>query len=194
MSQYWIHRDSQLWVDRDSQLWVDRYSAYAALDTVSITSKDVTKELLLRWDDDFLEADFVYLNGDLTTDQGLESAIIISLFTDQQAAIDDVLPDINSTDRRGWWGDLASPDVENDKIGSKLWLLERSKTEESVISDAKKYTEDALEWLIEDNIASEINVNSERQESLNGDILAIEAEIILTDSNIITVRFSSDSL
>lgn len=45
------------------------------------------------------------LNGsDLLTDNSIETAVIISLFTDRRAQPSDLIPD-GSTDRRGWWAD-----------------------------------------------------------------------------------------
>jgi phage gp46-like protein len=38
--------------------------------------------------------------GDLSTDDGLETAVLLSLITDRRAEADDVLPD-GGTDRRG---------------------------------------------------------------------------------------------
>ena len=42
----------------------------------------------------------------LASDGGLGTAVLLSLFTDRQAALDDVLP-AGATDRRGWWGDVV---------------------------------------------------------------------------------------
>ncbi len=149
---------------------------------------DQSQEILMTWSDTLLEADFIYEAGDLYSDQGITSAVIISWFTDARAADDDILPDFNDSDPRGWWGDLASPDVENDRIGSLLWLLERSKTISSVLIDAKRYGEDALQWLIDDDVASEIIVDAERQGLPGNDQLTMSARIIMTDGHVVTVR------
>lgn len=92
----------------------------------------------------------------LEEDDGLETAVILSLFTDRRAAEDDALPD-GSDDRRGWWGD-AYPDVDGDLIGSRLWLLFREKDMQSAVNRAREYTEEALEWLLEDGIARRVEV------------------------------------
>lgn len=63
-------------------------------------------------------------DGDLEGDEGLETAVVISLFTDQRVS-DDELP-VEETSKRGWWADALS-EIDQDKIGSKLWLLDRSK-------------------------------------------------------------------
>lgn len=93
-------------------------------------------------------------NGDLKTDDGLETAVIISLFTDARADTDDILPD-NSDDRRGWWGDSFA-DIAGDRIGSKLWLLAREKALPAVARRVETYAGEALNWLIIDGVASRI--------------------------------------
>ena len=96
----------------------------------------------------------------LAEDNGLETAVILSLFTDRQADPDDVLPD-NSTDRRGWWAD-AYPSVDGDLIGSRLWLLSREKQLPEVLSRAKEYAEEALSWMIEDGVADSVVAIAEK--------------------------------
>lgn len=92
---------------------------------------------------------------DLATDPGLQTAVIISLFTDRRAGDHDELP-ATETDRRGWWGnDLESA---GDEIGSKLWLLRREKQMRSVVTRAEEYARDALQWLIEDKVARTVAV------------------------------------
>nr|EFH7355405.1 hypothetical protein [Escherichia coli] len=51
----------------------------------------------------------------------LTRAVIISLFTWRRAGRDDDAPQIF-----GWWGDTW-PTVQNDRTGSRLYLLRRSK-------------------------------------------------------------------
>jgi len=77
--------------------------------------------------------------GDLTSGDDLDTAVFISLFTDQQARADDTY---DGDDRRGWWGDLG----EDYCIGSRLWLIYRQRlsrdTAGAVINrkDGIKYT------------------------------------------------------
>lgn len=92
----------------------------------------------------------------LTEDDGLETAVIISLFTDRRANADDTIPD-GSNDRRGWWAD-AFNDVVNDKIGSRLWLLSREKQLSAVLVRAREYAMEALQWLVDDGVAQAVDV------------------------------------
>lgn len=102
--------------------------------------------------------DVLFEKNDFSTEEGLWTAVIISLFTDQRVTAEE-LPD-GETDKRGWWGDVLNSD--NDKIGSKLWLLEREKITNAVLEDFKNYCEDALQWIIDDEIAESISVTVER--------------------------------
>lgn len=121
-------------------------------------------DIKIEWDTDLMEGDFVEGNGDLKHEDGLETAVIISLFTNRRAKVDDDLPDPNNPDRQGWWGDQLNPEVEGDQIGSRLWLLKRSKTIEDALIDSKLYAEESLEWMIEDNVATKIEIETKRIE------------------------------
>lgn len=101
-------------------------------------------------------------NGDLAIDEGLNTAILISLFTDQRVSDDD-LP-VGEDSKRGWWGD-AFPVVDQDQIGSKLWLLDRSKRTAETLRKFEDYTKEALNWLIDDGVAATINVSASYDEN-----------------------------
>ena len=137
------------------------------------------KDVRISWDLGLMEGDFIFdeVIQDLEYDEGLETAVIISLFTDRRANFDDILPDSSNRDFRGWWGDLASPLIEGDQIGSRLWLLEREKTLKTVLVRAKQYAEEALQWMIEDRIATKIEVDVERQGIEGQDVLALQVRI-----------------
>ncbi len=95
-------------------------------------------------------------NGDLAKDDGLETAILISLFSDRRVT-DEELP-VGISDKRGWWGDLF-PTVQGDKIGSKIWLLERrGKVNNATLAEIESFATDALQWLLEDGVASSVEV------------------------------------
>jgi phage gp46-like protein len=96
----------------------------------------------------------VILN-DVDRDPSLTSAILISLLSDKRAQEFDSLPSDDS-DRRGWWGDAT----QSDEIGSKLWLLERSKLTEDYIPRFEYYVKDCLNWMIADGVAAEIEVTT----------------------------------
>ena len=114
-------------------------------------------DLALIWHSDEWSADLVLAaGGDLQTDDGLQTAVVISLFSDRRAAADDALP-TSSTDPRGWWGDAFSS-APGDQIGSRLWLLSRSKATADVVLKAQEYGAEALAWMIADDVASDVAV------------------------------------
>lgn len=116
-------------------------------------------DVALRYDADLGICDIALDGGLIATDDGLRTAVLISLFTDARARDDDPLPQPGS-DRRGWWGD-AEPRVAGDETGSRLWLLEREKIVPGVLARAREYAEAALAWLIEERIASAVEVEVE---------------------------------
>lgn len=113
-------------------------------------------DVALIWNDESFSADIAVTAGDLTTDGGLNGAILVSLFTDRRARADDDLPS-EGADRRGWWGDVAGVE-DDDLIGSRLWLLSREKLSAKVLERAREYVLEALAWLLRDGVASEVDV------------------------------------
>lgn len=101
--------------------------------------------------------DLVMEDGDLATDAGLYTAILISLFTDRRAEPSDELPDPTGG-RRGWWGDAV--DDDGDLIGSRLWLLHRRKATPETRRLFEEYTREALAWLITDGVAEKLEVQA----------------------------------
>lgn len=111
-------------------------------------------------------------------------SIIISLFTWRRANPDDELP---GTNKYGWWGDTTA-NVTNDRIGSRLWLLSRSKLTTETVQKAKEYAEEALQWLIDDGVAASVQVQSERQDI---DRLALGIVIVRGDASALNIRFTN---
>jgi len=117
----------------------------------------VTMDWLLRED------------GTLDDTQELATGVIVALGTDALARIDDVMPDPDSTDRAGWWGDLDAKEIwDGWPIGSRLWLLRRSKiTGPGFWGGATKvlveqYIREALQPFIDRRIASQMEVQVAR--------------------------------
>lgn len=101
-------------------------------------------DLALIYKDGIFDLDF----AGTVTDEGLRTAVIISLFSDRRANDADVLPD-GTNDRRGWWGDVC-PEVEGDLIGSRLWLLSRAKQTKANLRLAETYAREGLQWMLDD--------------------------------------------
>lgn len=152
------------------------------------------KDLRFLWNEDlsYIDLDYDLNAGDLLSDEGLESAIIISLFTDRRANDDDTLPDLGSEDKRGWWADQVA-DIEGDLIGSRRWIYcERAKTTQNILNSVKKADEEALQWLIDDNIAALVTVTTERQGDPSNSVLAELIEIKRVDGRSVSYDYYSN--
>ncbi|VUX47847.1 conserved hypothetical protein [Candidatus Defluviicoccus seviourii] len=118
-------------------------------------------DLALRYDPALGAFDLVLdpVTGDLVTDDGLETAVTLSLFTDRRAQEGDALPGgapaQYNGDRRGWWGDALTADAP---LGSRLWLLSREKTLAETAARARTYAQEGLAWLRRAGIAERVDV------------------------------------
>lgn len=127
-------------------------------------------DLALAWNADTFAADLLLSGGTLATDDGMRTAILISLFTDARASDDAALPE-DGDDRRGWWGDQfaagAGPDAgtadDRNRIGSLLWLLGRAKVTTGNLQLARQSAEAALGWIVRDRLAAAVSVEVEAQ-------------------------------
>jgi phage gp46-like protein len=99
-------------------------------------------DLSLAWDSEHGNADLTYTAGDLQLDGGLETAVLLSLFTG---------------DADGWWGD-AFPIVSGDVFGSELYEISRTTSTATTTRRAQEVAEAALAWLVEDAVASSVSV------------------------------------
>jgi phage gp46-like protein len=128
----------------------------------------------LFWNAALYVGDFRVTANDLERDEGLETALLQSLFLDREAADGDKIPD-GTDDKRGWWGDGA-PVVAGDRIGSRLWLLDRAKNTKNVLPDSERYASEATQWLLDDKAASAINVSASFLDDRRG--YALDVEVI----------------
>lgn len=121
----------------------------------------------------------------LDSTEPLVRAVVISLFTWRRANADDDLP---SGTRQGWWGDTY-PGVSNDRIGSRLWLLTRSKLLPETVRKAREYAEEALAWLVQDGVAARVDVEAERH---GIDTLALACRLYQRNGTLVAdIRFSN---
>lgn len=100
-------------------------------------------------------------DGTLDDTQALATAITVALGTDALSDPDEDLPDPDSTDRAGWWGDLEADTIWNSwPIGSKLWLLQRSAIESvqsrqgSTVARVLAYINLCIQPFVTTNVAS----------------------------------------
>jgi len=115
-------------------------------------------------------ADWLLLSdGSLDETQELATLVKVALMTDARAAATDILPDPDSTDLRGWWGDLDAEQIWNGwPIGTKNWILLRNpitdpnSLEGDTVGRAENYTREALLPLIQQRYCSRIDVVAAR--------------------------------
>lgn len=118
--------------------------------------------------------DWSLSQGDLETGDDLESSVFISLFTDRQAENTWV----ETTDKQGWW---SNPD-----LGSRLWQLNYIPVtdDDSYTARAKNFCDEALQWLLDDNIAQSVDCTCTLQ---NRKTLIIK--IVITRQNNLTLNY-----
>jgi len=108
-------------------------------------------------------------DGTLDEAQALATAVCVALGTDSLASVNDILPDPDSSDRAGWWGDLDALEIWGGwPIGCKLWLLKRSKIESaesqygSTVRRVEQYIREAIQPFIDRKFASSMWVQAVR--------------------------------
>src|SRR5262245_55152284 len=108
-------------------------------------------------------------NGTLDNTESLATAVIVALGTDRLAEREDILPDPDSTDRRGWWGDLEADSIWHGwPIGCRLWLLKRDKIvgpgafQGATVVRVEHYIREALQPFLDLRIASRIEIRAEQ--------------------------------
>jgi phage gp46-like protein len=123
------------------------------------------------------------LQGDGTLDetQELATAVCVALGSDALADETEVLPDPDSTDRRGWWADYQAAEIWGGwPIGCKNWLLKRAKIisdqaslEGTTVQRARDYTEAALQPFVDQRICTAVQVTAWRaaQDRIYVDVL-----------------------
>lgn len=112
---------------------------------------------------------------DLLADDSLTNTVIISLFTDRAVNDDELSADQKNA---GWWGDSFS----DEPWGSRLWLLAREKSLQSVVDDAEDYAYEALQWLIDDHYLDSVVITASRESSQNNavkDMLHLNIQLLL---------------
>jgi phage gp46-like protein len=117
-------------------------------------------DLKIGWNRELAEGDLSVSGTALTLDDGLESAVLLSLFLDRRAPDTGLLEP--GEDPRGALIDSLGG-INGDEMGSLLWLLERRVLDESARSDAEAWARQSLTWMLEDGVASSLDVTAELQ-------------------------------
>jgi phage gp46-like protein len=143
-----------------------------------------TGDIYILWDNVNAHGDWALADGDLQSGQDLETACLVSLFTDKLATADFV-PTDGTTDRRGWWADPYN----DAPLGSNLWQLERAHKTRNTLGLAQRYASDALQWMVTDGLAQAVAVDTQwLTPSGAGTFLAIR--IVITQPDGSMTRFT----
>ena len=113
-------------------------------------------DLALRHNDAIGGLDISLAGADLRGEDTLATAVMMSLLCDRLAQPSEVPA---GTDRRGWWAD-AYADEPGDLTGSRLWLLEREKQLPETVQRARRYVQEALQWMVQDGLAKSVDVSA----------------------------------
>lgn len=106
----------------------------------------------LTFQEDSLDIDLEL--DDLVHDDGLVTAVLVSLLSDGRAPPEAVLPTLDG-EPRGWW-----PDEPTDRFGSLLWLLARGKQTKETAATAREHVRAALAWMVQDGVATRVLVDA----------------------------------
>lgn len=133
--------------------------------------------IFLKQENDF-HGDLSILSTGFETDDGLETAVLISLFSDSRSTLEQLPPEF--TFQRGYWGDMYAEN-NGDKYGSLLWLYEREKQTVEILSKIDETSRNALQWMIDDGIAKEVDVQASHPRP---EFTLLEVKITKPDGNI----------
>ena len=99
--------------------------------------------------------DLSVADSDFESVSGFESAIMVSLFTDDRAPSSAVG---SAARRRGWVGNVLTADIGRS-LGSLLWLYEQSRLTQEIKNEVTIAAEDCLKWMIEDGVAKGVQAS-----------------------------------
>lgn len=138
-------------------------------------------DICVLWDNAEAMGDWGLAAGDVETGQDLETACLVSLFSDA-LALPDFVPTDGTTERRGWWADM----YEDRPLGSRLWQLERAKKTRATLGQARQMALAALQWLIDDGLARTVLCNTMW---LAGNMLGIAVGIVRPNGALVRFRW-----
>lgn len=135
-------------------------------------------------------------SGALDESQELATAVKVALGTDARAEPDDFLPTIDSTDRRGWWGDVDAAQLYNGwPIGTRLWLLQRESIRDAgsqqgpTLVRIEQYVYEALQPFIDQKIVGRVLVTVFRTGTNS-----VETHVVLYRGNLPDIAMNFQTL
>jgi phage gp46-like protein len=102
------------------------------------------------------------VNGDFEVIDGMETAVLVSLYTDARLDESEVKTPLM---RSGWIGNIMT---QGRQLGGKLWKFENSPVTTSYLANAKEATQRSFDWMINDKVARSITAAISAQKATNG--------------------------
>lgn len=112
-------------------------------------------------------------NGDFDLTDGLDTSIKLSIYEERR----DI--SIKEASRRGgWWGNQLR--IDNYELGSLLWTKSQNSIQESDLSAINGILTDCLQWLIDDKISDNIQIDLTLDDNIvNSNITIFKNENII---------------
>ncbi len=95
--------------------------------------------------------DLEVVDGEITSVEGLQTSLDVSLLTDKRASSPAVSDPLKA---RGWIIDT----INGDEIGSHFWLLTQARLDTTTINQGEAFGAQALQHFIDDGFATEVKV------------------------------------
>ena len=122
-------------------------------------------DIRIVWDPNTGSGDFAMSGADLEQGSELETAVLISYFTDAALEPGDIV--LDSADPRGWWAntysaleDPALPVIADDQVGSKFWQAFARPRNQDTLNWLRDQAIKALAWMITDGVASAVDATA----------------------------------
>jgi len=116
-----------------------------------MSTKESNDVVLQKNQDGFFDI-FLDSEGDILTDNFLDTSLLRSIYAERRASAAEMkVPE----QRRGWIGNAEK--VFED--GSKVWLFEQARLDLNTINGIKSEIENGLEWLVDDEVAIDFQVD-----------------------------------
>lgn len=99
--------------------------------------------------------------GDLQSEQGLATQVLICLMTDRRVEASELR---DGDTNRGWIGDSFDTMDGETPLGSRLWLLRRSALTDGIEALAESYVREALQPLLDQQavVRADVTVTADR--------------------------------
>lgn len=101
--------------------------------------------------------DLALTETDLAIERGIDSLVIASLGFERRLVDSDEAPG-----ERFYRGGSVLDHYMGRALGSRLWLLRNAKVTDETIRAARDYAKEALEWMVEEDHASNVSAQAER--------------------------------